>query len=170
MRKSLKRRITGAYFDFIRNQDFTVTFTNGLVYRMANNHTEIEEFMLLADEALAHTIAEFDCNGGGSFKTLLYTKIKNTLRHARDVEKRASRINLLDNEILANLPDHKGSPNVLVQDCLDCLDEKARRVIVGIFFGGKTLREIAAEEGTNHIAIFTVKQKALERIRTICSV
>lgn len=170
MHKLFKRRITEAYFNFVRSQDSTIAITKELVHRMANNYTEVDEFFRFADEALAQTIAEFDTNGGGSFTTLLYTKIKNALRHARDVEVRVNRVGLVNNEILASFQDNRENFEIAVRDCLDCLNPQSHRIITKIFFEGKSLREIAIEENTNYMAIFIIKQNALEQMRTTCSV
>jgi len=166
VRKSFKRRITETYFNIIRNQQSTIGIINNIVFRMANNQTETDEFMFLADDAFALAVAEFDPNSG-AFATILYHKVLNTLRHARDTINRTNRVQLIDSLILDSIPD-KENLGIMIRDCLSCLDIRSRRIIVKFFFEKKNIREIAAEENTNYAAIFLTKRNALSLMKTVC--
>jgi len=163
-----QRRITRAYFEFALRK-----YTPA-IYRVASKVgtgvLDIEELVTQGQIELLKCMACYD--GSGKFLTFLHWRLYGTFTHMRDAEIRARRIHGVSGDCLVDCSSKPcdSDINLMVEDCLGCLDPSEREVVMALFFGGQTIREVSDDRQVALSTIFNIKQKALTKMRHRCKV
>jgi RNA polymerase sigma factor (sigma-70 family) len=159
----VKRRITKSYFNIARRQ--YAPLIQRLSTTIGVNETQIEELKNRANEELLKCMICYDRSG--SFMTFLYFRLNGTFRHLRDVENRVRRIKSMSNDSIMNIaePDHNIDCAIMVQECLECLNEEERIIITELFMNDKTMREVSGDRGVVASTICRIKTRAIGKMR-----
>lgn len=106
----------------------------------------------------------------GSFITLFHHRLLGSFRHMRDVERRVRRIKTSSLESVGDTltSDYDMDAGMMVEECLECLSEEERYVIVEMFFNHKTIRQISKDNGLAPSTLCRVKNRAIQRMRIKC--
>lgn len=158
-----KRRITKAYFEFVRRH--YMPLIRKLSFSIGVDLIHVEELQSYGDEELLKCMICYD--GSGSFMTFLYHRLRGTFRHKRDMENRARRFNKISTDSMSDIvgPNNDVDLHMTIQECLGLLDTEERRVIIERFLNEKTTRTIAMEQGTVHSNICRITDRALYKMR-----
>lgn len=159
-----KRRITKAYFELA-----CIKYAP-LIHRLSTlvgiNQTHTEELKSHANEEILKCMICYD--GSGSFITFLYGRLHGTFRHMRDNENRARRMITGMMGSLVNMPEDEDinmDLSIMINECLDCLRDDERDLIVDIFFNNKTMREISFDNGTPLTNLSRKKKGAMNKMK-----
>lgn len=163
-----QRRITKAYFD-IALLKYT-PLIGKLSFLIGVDRTHTEELRTQGINELIRCMICYDSRG--SFITFLYGRLENIFRHMRDVENRARRPHIMSQDYMANIvgPDSDSDTHIVVQECLSCLNSDEYNVITELFFGGRTMRDIATDLNTVHSTVCRIKDRAINKMRQKCQV
>lgn len=164
----IKRRITGKYFEMARRQYSPLI--QRLSFRIGIDNSQAEEFKI---RSYAELLSCMICyNGSGSFMTFFHGRLVNVFRHLRDAEKRARRVRIIPTDFIANMagPDHDMDASMMVQECLECLNEREYNIITDIYFRNKTMREISNSRGIFASTVCRIKTKAIDKMKSKCLV
>lgn len=158
-----QRRITKAYFDIARLQ--YAPLIQKLAFRIGINKTQVEELRAQATEELLRCMICYSRNG--SFMTFFHGRLSGIFKHMRDAEQRARRVQILSLDSMANMagPDHNMDSHMMVQECLECLNNDERTVITQLFFNKKTMREISDNFGVVASTICRIKTRAMDKMK-----
>lgn len=159
----LQRRITKSYFDLARKQ--YAPLIQKLASQVGMNETQTEEMKVRALEELIRCMVCY--RRIGSFITFFYGRLFDIFRHMRDVEQRASRIQNVSNITRNNC---NIDSELLVQECLSCLNEEECGVIVDIYFGGQTIREASESRDGVASTVYYIKKRAMDKMKRKCKV
>lgn len=171
MTTNKRRRITASYYEMAKENPSIKRVIWSIVGRWANNATEMEDFNDIADHELLRCMRGYDQSRNVSFTTFLFGRVRNSIRHAIDVEKRAKRVILTGNPGLFAIGDgHGPDVSLLVQECLECLTDEERDVITELFFNHETLRSLAVKKKVCHATIGFKRKRALKKMRAMCGV
>lgn len=167
-----QRRITRSRFDLaIKSYG---SFINRFIGQMAVGPAQAEEFRSYALEELLKCMICYKHGHTGTygaattnFSTFFHDRIMGAFLHAREVEKRANRSQLVPIEAMATIPTTAPDmdTNILAQECLECLTEDERDVITELFLNGRTMREISNYRGGVHSTIYRIKKRAIDKMR-----
>jgi len=166
----LRRRITGSYFHFAVNK--YAPLINKLACRMAADVSQIDSLINVARKELTKCLACYDCTIGGSFMTFYYGRLINVFRHERDSVNRANRISFVPTEEMISIVEGEYDLDIglTLQECLDCLTEIERFVIMAIYFEDKSMRELATQFGVVHSTVSNIKKTAIAKMQHVCGV
>lgn len=161
-----KRRITKTYFDFACCQ--YAPLIHKLSFTIGIDATQAEELRVRAKEELLKCMICYDRRG--SFMTFLYCRLVGIFKHIRDAEYRARRVKTISVDSIINIaqPDCDMDFNMMVQECLECLNDEERDVIMELFFSEKTIREISDDCGSVVSTIYRIKTDAINKMRQKC--
>ncbi len=162
------RRITKTYFDFACCQ--YAPLIHRLSLTIGINATQTEELKVRAKEELLKCMICYD--NRGSFITFLYCQLVGIFKHIRDAEYRARRVKTISMDSIINIaqPDRDMDFHMMAQECLECLNDEERDVIMELFFNEKTMREISDDRGSVVSTIYRIKQSAINKMRQKCGV
>lgn len=161
-----QRRITQAYFNIARVK------YDSLVHRLSRrvgiDSSHIEELSLRGEEELLKCMICYD--GRGSFITFLYHRLFGLFRHLRDAEIRSKRMHgvSLDPSNCTSTSYDNAETHITVQDCLACLTDKERNIIIELFFNNKTIRETASSYSGIPSTICRIKSRAIGKMKRRC--
>jgi RNA polymerase sigma factor (sigma-70 family) len=158
-----KRRITKAYFyKALRQYEPLV---QKLVFQIAMHPAQVEDFRAQAADELLKCMVCY--NRSGSFITFFHGRLAGVLKHMRDVEQRARRVEFVPIDSFISLATWDGDQNrgMMIQEGMACLTDQEREVITQIFFDQKTMREISASSGLVLSTVFHIKDKAINKMR-----
>lgn len=163
-----KRRITKAYFEFVRRH--YMPLIQKLSFSIGVDLVHVEELQSRGDEELLKCMICYD--GNGSFITFLYHRLRGTFRHMRDMENRARRFNNVHIDSISDIagPDNNIDFRMMAQECLSYLDTEERHIIVERFFNEKTTRMIAMEQNTVPSNVCRVTDRAICKMRQKCGI
>ena len=164
----IKRRITQSYFDFARHKYAPVI--HKIAFLVGFNETQVEELKAQGVKELLKCMICY--NGSGSFITFFHGRLTGVFKHMRDAERRAGRIQAMSLDSMANVagPDHDMDSNMVIQECLGCLNDEERNVVTELFFNDKTTREISNDCGMVPSTICRIKKRAIKKMRKKCGV
>lgn len=164
----IKRRITKAYFDRARSQYAPLIYK--LSFMIGIDKIQAEELRVCADIELLKCMICY--NRSGSFITFLYSRLIGVFRHLRDRERRFKRIRIMPIDCMSSIagPDIDMDFNMMIQECLECLNEEEYDVITQLFFNNKTMKNISASRGVVASTIYRIKNKAIDKMRNKCGV
>ena len=163
-----QRRITDAYFKRALIQ------YEPMFQRMASvvglGQSQMDECMSQAGVELLKCMICYQ--NIGSFITFFHHRLLGAFRHMRDVQKRVDRIKTSSIESAGNdlTREYDMDHGMMVEECLGCLTEEERYIIVELFFNHKTIRQISSDSGIAPSTLCRVKNKAIERMRVKCEV
>jgi RNA polymerase sigma factor (sigma-70 family) len=165
-----KRRITKNYFELACKKYNPLI--RKLSYKFGKSVDNVDDMMNRAMLELLKCLICYDSQYG-SFMTFLYTRLAGVLRHMRDSELRSNpllnmRTRIDSPGILISHPEDMDT-SLFIEECLQHLTTEEREVISGLFYKGKTMRELSKERGTVHSAIHRIKERAIEKMHRICS-
>jgi len=165
---NIQRRITKGYFDLACRQYDPLV--KKLSISIGVDDTHIEELQARSQEEILKCLICYD--GRGSFMTFLYFRLKGVFRHMRDSENRARRVQIMPTESLSQVQDKVSDTdvNMMVQDCLECLSDEERDIIVDLYLNEKTMREMAGERGVVASTICRIKTRAIEKMQQKCAI
>lgn len=163
-----KRRITKGYFYIARLQ--YVPLIQRLSFFVGENSTQREEMIVRADEELLKCMICY--NHSSSFMTFLYCRLMGAFRHMKDADNRAKRIHNISSNNIATIadPHQDNSIHVLIQDCLECLNDSELNIITELFFNEKTMRDISNSSEKVASTIYRIKTRAMEKMKRRCTV
>lgn len=164
----IKRRITKAYFDIARLH--YAPLVQRLSVSIGVDYTQIEELKSRADEELLRCMICYD--GSGSLITFFYSRLTGVFRHLRDKENRARRIRNISTDSMVKIagPDYDMDFSMMIQECLECLDDEERDVITELFLNEKSMREVSDDRGVVASTICRIKTRAINKMRQQCEV
>ena len=163
-----QRRITDAYFKGALRQ------YEPMFQKMASvvglSYSQMDECMSQAGVELLKCMICYQ--NVGSFITFFHHRLLGAFRHMRDVQKRVNRIKTssLENAGDDLTREYDMDKGMMVEECLGCLTEEQRYVIVELFFNHRTIRQISSDSGIAPSTLCRVKNKAIERMRVKCEV
>jgi len=161
-----QRRITKAYFDMARHQ--YTPLIHKLAYRVGVHSTQVEELKIRALEELLKCMICY--NRSGSFMTFFHGRLFDIFRHIRDAEFRAKRIPTKPSDSMTHVagPCHDMDSPIMVRECLECLDESEKQVIVKLFFNEKTVRQISGDLSIVPSTVCRIKTRAIRKMQRKC--
>lgn len=164
----IKRRITRAYFNIARSH--YAPLVQRLSILISVDNIQIEELKSRADEELLKCMICY--NGNGSLITFFYSRLTGIFRHLRDKENRAKRILKMPTDSMSNIagPDYDTDFSMTVQECLECLDNEERKIIIELFFREKSMREVSSDQGMVASTICRIKTRAIKKMQRKCGV
>jgi RNA polymerase sigma factor (sigma-70 family) len=163
-----QRRITRSYFETARRQ--YMPLIQKLAFQMGDNKTQIEEMVVQAIKELLRCMICY--NKSGSFITFFHGRLFGIFKHMQDADRRADRIQKISLDHMSNISDfnHDMDFRMMVQECLECLNENEHYVITELFFNNKTIREISTHCETAPSTIYHIKTSAINKMRQKCQV
>lgn len=164
----IKRRITEKYFEMARHQ--YAPLIQRLAFRIGVNNSQVEEFKV---RAYAELLSCMICyKRSGSFMTFFHGRLVDIFRHLRDAEIRARRVIIISMDSMTNIagPDHDMDSSMMVQECLECLNEKEYDIITDIYFRDKTMREISNSRRIFASTVCRIKARAINKMKKKCLV
>lgn len=158
-----QRRITQAYFDRAYCQ--YAPLIQKLAFQMGTSKIQVEELKVQAAEELLKCMICY-CRSG-SFMTFFYGRLSGVFRHMKDIERRIKRIQIMSLDSMMNIvgPDYDMDSHMIVQEYLECLSDKERDIITGLFFHEKTMREVSNDCGIVPSTICRIKIRAIDKMR-----
>ncbi len=158
-----KRRVTHEYFEFAYRQ--YMPLIRKLAFRIGTNKTQVEEMKVRAFTELLKCMICY--NRSASFMTYFYGRLVGVFRHMRDEENRAKRQRTILTDPMTNIsgPDYDMDSHMMVEECLECLDEEERDIISDIYFSSRTMREISDCRGIVASGICRIKAKAIDKMK-----
>lgn len=164
----IKRRITKSYFDIAR--DHYLPLVKKLSLLIGVDEPQKEELRSRADEELLKCMICYD--GSGSLITFFYCRLSGVFRHLRDTERRAKRIQSISTNSMINIVGHYCDMDfpIMVEECLECLNDEERDIIKELFFNGKSMREVSNDRGVVASTICRIKAKAIGKMKKKCEV
>jgi len=161
------RRITSQYYNFYYRlyKPFLVTYVAGL----ATNSTEFDEFMSIAREQLMFVLKNFNPDIG-AFKSYLRCRVWGFIKHEKD--RRAKHRSVFSNGSFDNLGgvEYNQDDRLIVEEMLECLDDKQRMVLSSYYLENMTFREIESATGIPVSTAYVMKNTALQKIRRVHNV
>lgn len=163
---NIKRRITKGYFDLACKK--YAPLVKKLAIKISVSELHIEELVASSSDEILKCLICF--NGEYAFITLLYTRLLGTFRHMRDVENRSRRIINMPEEDMINFTGKEPSldTNLILQECLECLDKDESDIVIDIYINDKTMREVAKEHDIAASTICRIKNRAIEKMQHKC--
>lgn len=163
-----QRRITIGYFEIAIKQ--YAPMVQKMVSIVGLNYSQIDECMSRAKVELLKCMICYQ--NIGSFITFFHHRLLGDFRHMRDVEKRARRIQTSSMEGMSDMlvGEYNMDARMMVEECLECLTEKERYIIVELFFNHRTMRQISGDSGIAPSTLCRIKNQAMERMRNKCEV
>jgi len=158
-----RRRITKAYLDFaIRRYSSLV---GNMSLRMSNHMTPQEDLESYEAEELLKCMVCY--NGTGSFTTFFYGRLRGAFAHQNQSNGRLVGRNNVPIEAVpeALSTNTRLDTRLIAQECLECLEEYEKDVLVDIFWNSKTIRQVAEEWDCTPSAVHKIKSDAINRIR-----
>ncbi len=158
----IKRRVTEDYFQIACLQ--YESLIGKLSFRISANDSQIEEMKSRAKDELLKCMICYD--GSGSFMTFLYSRLHGIFRHMRDKERRVKQMQVPSLDSIKQIAglNYDMDSNMMIQECLECLEEGEREIIVGLFLEGKTMEELSGHLGTTS-TIHRKKVRAIDKMR-----
>jgi RNA polymerase sigma-70 factor (ECF subfamily) len=124
----------------------------------------IQEILLIVIEARRAGRIEQPDRLGAFVAGVCRVTLRDTWRNAR---RRADLLARYGPDLVSDvgMPDHEHLDAARLEQCLEKLGEKERRVVVLTFYGGKDAREIAAALGLSDGNVRVVRHRALTRLQ-----
>ena len=135
--------------------------------RLCPGATQLDDAMAVARRELLCAMIHFD-PARARFVTYLYCRVRGRVRHFLESERRHQRIELMDEERLADFAVGEADDPVdalTAHEILDGLDEKERALLWGHLAEGKSVRQVSREIGCSHANLFSVRDRAVARVR-----
>lgn len=164
-----QRRIIQAYYDIARLQ--YAPLIQKLAFRIGINPTQVEELKLQGVKELLRCMICY--KRSGSFMTFFHGRLTGIFKHMRDAEKRAGRVRIMPIDSMLNIagPDCDMDAHMMVQECLECLNERERNIIIELFFNKKTMRQISNDRGdVVPSTICRIKATAINKMKQKCKI
>ncbi len=163
-----ERRITEAYLDLARKQ------YEPLIHQLASwisvDKIHAEELKVQAVEELVKCMICY--KHIGSFITFFYGRLRDIFRHRRDAEINARRIQIIPIELMDSVVscDHDIDTTIAAQECLGYLSDEELEIITDIYFDERTMKEISNSRRIGISTIYSIRDKAINRMRQKCKV
>lgn len=163
-----QRRITRAYFNLARNQ--YAPLIQKLAFQIGIKPTQVEELKAQGMEELLKCMICY--SHSSSFMTFFYGRLIGIFKHMRDVEQRAMRVQIVPLDFMMNMagPDYDIDSHMMIQECLECLNDDERNIITELFFNEKTTREISDDYGIVPSTICRIKTRAIDKMQQRCGI
>jgi len=162
-----RRTITLQYYNFYYGlyRPILATYVAGL----SANSTEFDEFMSIAREQLLYVLKHFDADVG-SFRAYLRCRVWGIVKHEKD--RRAKHKSVFSMGSFDNCAgvEYNHDDRLIVEEMLECLDDRQRMVLSSYYLDSMTFREIEAATGIPVSTAYVVKNKALQKIRQVHNV
>ena len=164
----LQRRVTKEYFKIACLQ--YAPLIHKLAFKIGVNETHIEE---LKSQAMVELLKCMICySRSGSFITFFYGRLTGVFKHMRDSELRAMRVQILSPDYMANISGSNCDMNfnLIVQECMKCLNDDERYVITQLFLNERTMRDLSGDFGAVASTICRIKTRAIDKMRQKCEI
>ena len=161
----MQRRITSSLFNHRIGR--WENMLKGICFRLCLSTAQVDDAMAVARRELLYAMIHFD-PARARFVTYLYCRVRGRVQHLLESERRHRRIELMDEERLADFAvGEAGDPaeTLTAHEILDGLDEKERALLWGHLAEGKSVRQVSREIGCSHVNLFSVRDRAVARVR-----
>ena len=158
----MQRRITSSLFNHRIGRWENMLMV--ICRRLCPGATQLDDATAIARRELLYAMIHFDPEKA-RFVTYPYTRVHGKVRHFLESERRHHRVELIDEGMLADFV--AGDPAVILaaREVLDGLDEKERALLWGHLAEGKSVRQVSREIGCSHVNLFSVRDRAVARVR-----
>ncbi len=161
----MRRRITSSLFNHRMNRWENMLIA--ICRRLCPGATQLDDAMAVARRELLYALIHFD-PARARFVTYLYCRVRGRVQHFLESERRHQRVELVDEERLADLAATESddpAETLTAHEILDGLDEKERALLWGHLAEGKSVRQVSREIGCSHVNLFSVRDRAVARVR-----
>jgi len=161
----MQRRITSSLFNhrMVRWENML----KAICCRLCPGEAQVDDAMAVAHRELLYAMIHFD-PARARFVTYLYWRVRGRVQHFLESERRHRRIELVDEEMLTDFAVGEAddpAETLTAHEILDGLDEKERALLWGHLAEGKSVRQVSREIGCSHANLFSVRDRAVARIR-----
>lgn len=160
----MQRRITKDYFQIACLQ--YEPLISKLAFQVSVDDLQVEEMKSRSKDELLKCLICYNRSGLCSFMTFLHSRLHGIFRHMRDKERKVKRMQVSSLDSIKKMAglDCDMDSSMVVQEYLECLEENEREIIVGLFFDGKTMRELSGHLGAAS-TICRIKTRAIDKMR-----
>jgi len=161
----MRRRITSSLSNHRMNR--WENMLNVICRRLCRGATQLDDAMAVARRELLYAMIHFE-PARARFVTYLYARVRGKVRHFLDSERRHQRVELMDAGMLADMAGGEAddpSEALTAHEILDGLSERERTLLWGHLAEGKSVRQVAREMGCPHVNLFSVRHRAVARVR-----
>jgi len=161
----MQRRITSSLFNhrLVRWENML----KAVCCRLCPGEAQVDDAMAIAHRELLYAMIHFD-PARARFVTYLYCRVRGRVQHFLESEQRHRRIELMDEERLADFAAGEAddpAEALTAHEILDGLEEKERALLWGHLAEGKSVRQVSRDMGCSHVNLFSVRDRAVARVR-----